>query len=92
MKKPIIATNVGGIKDLIQDNKTGFLIQSGDESELIKKILFLLENNSKAEIMGKNACLYIKKNFSWSKIALDFSRIMTKHSDLFITKKRNNNL
>ena len=92
MKKPIIATNVGGIKDLIQDNKTGFLIQSGDESELIKKILFLLENNSKAEIMGENACLYIKKNFSWSKIALDFSRIITKHSDLFITKKRNNNL
>ena len=92
MKKPIIATNVGGVKDLIQDNKTGFLIQSGDESELIKKILFLLENNSKAEIMGENACLYIKKNFSWSKIALDFSRIITKHSDLFITKKRNNNL
>ena len=37
MKKPIIATNVGGVKDLIQDNKTGLLIQSGDESELIKK-------------------------------------------------------
>jgi len=92
MKKPIIATNVGGIKDLIQDNKTGFLIQSGDESELIKKILFLLENNLKAEIMGENACRYIKKNFSWAKIASDFSRIITKHSDLFITKKRNNNL
>ena len=92
MKKPIIATNVGGIKDLIQDGKTGFLIQSGDESELTKKILFLLENNSKAEIMGENACLHIKKNFSWPKIALDFSRIITKHSDLFITKKRNNNL
>ena len=92
MKKPIIATNIGGIKDLIQDNKTGFLIQSGDELELIKKILFLLENNLKAEIMGENAYLYIKKNFSWSKIALDFSRIITKHSDLFITKKRYNNL
>ena len=92
MKKPIIATNVGGIKDLIQDGKTGFLIQNGDESELIKKILFLLENDSKAEIMGENAYLYIKKNFNWSKVALDFSRIMTKHSDLFITKKRNNNL
>ena len=92
MKKPIIATNVGGIKDLIQDNKTGFLIQNGDELELIKKILFLLENDSKAEIMGENACLHIKKNFSWPKIALEFSHIMTKHSDLFITKKRNNNL
>ena len=42
--------------------------------------------------MGENACLYIQENFSWTKIALDFSRIMTKHSDLFITKKRNNNL
>ena len=83
MKKPIIATNVGGIKDLIHDSKTGFLIQSGDESELIEKILFLLENNSKAKIMGENARTYIKQNFSWPKIALDFSRIMRKHSDLF---------
>jgi glycosyltransferase involved in cell wall biosynthesis len=83
MKKPIIATNVGGIKDLVHDSKTGFLIQSGDESELIEKILFLLENNSKAKIMGENARTYIKQNFSWPKIALDFSRIMRKHSDLF---------
>ena len=45
-----------------------------------------------AKIMGENAHAYIKQNFSWSKIALDFSRIITKHSDLFITKKRNNNL
>ena len=67
-------------------------IKLSNDLELIKKILFLLENNLKAEIMGENACLHIKKNFSWSKIALDFSRIITKHSDLFISKKRNNNL
>jgi len=92
MKKPIIATNVGGIKDLILDTKTGFLIQTGDDSELTKKILFLLENNSKAKIMGENAYMHIKKNYNWPKIALDFSRIMNKNSDLIKAKKRNNNL
>ena len=40
----------------------------------------------------KETRIFQIKNFSWPKIALEFSRIMTKHSDLFITKKRNNNL
>ena len=52
----------------------------------------LLKNNSEGIIFGENAYNFVKENFSWSKIALDFAHIMTKYSDLFITKKRNNNL
>ena len=92
MKKPIIATNVGGIPDLVKDGNTGCLIKLGDSKDAISKISFLLKNNSEGVIFGENAYNFVKENFSWSKIALDFSRIMTKHSDLFITKKRNNNL
>ena len=67
MKKPIIATNVGGIKDLIQDNKTGFLIQSGDESELIKKILSINSNEFTTSYRGFN----LKKldNFSLKNVS-----------------------
>ena len=64
----------------------------GDDSELTKKILFLLENNSKAKIMGENAYMHIKKKYNWPKIALDFSRIMNKNPELIKAKKRNNNL
>ena len=36
--KPIIATNVGGIKDIIKDKENGFIVENGNEKQLSKKI------------------------------------------------------
>ena len=44
--KPIIATNVGGIKDIIKDNENGLLISIESGKELVNKILELVKNNS----------------------------------------------
>ena len=38
MKKPIIASDIGGSKETIQNGKTGFLFKSGDPRELAKAI------------------------------------------------------
>ena len=38
MEKPIIASNIGGSKETIIDEKTGFLFDSGDSQSLFKKI------------------------------------------------------
>ena len=37
MQKPVVATNVGGIPELMKNNETGFLIKKGDQDELFKK-------------------------------------------------------
>jgi glycosyltransferase involved in cell wall biosynthesis len=42
--RPVIASNVGGFKDLIQDNKTGFLFERGDYNDLATKIIDLFSN------------------------------------------------
>ena len=52
MKKPVIATNVGGIPELMIENETGYLINKGDYKEWIKKIEVLLNDENKAKEMG----------------------------------------
>ena len=42
MQKPILASNIGGSKETIIDNKTGILFQSGNSDEMSKKIIELL--------------------------------------------------
>ena len=54
MEKPVIATNIGGIPELIEDGKTGFLIETGNHEDLIKKNFF------KEKRMSER--IYVKEN------------------------------
>ena len=42
MQKPILASNIGGSKETIIDNKTGILFEAGNSEEMSKKIIELL--------------------------------------------------
>jgi glycosyltransferase involved in cell wall biosynthesis len=78
MKKPVIATRVGGIPELMVDNKTGFLVDKGNHKMLIEKISFLLDNPEKAKEMGVKGREFVVDNFSWDVIAKRFADIMKK--------------
>ena len=54
-QKPIIASHNRGHDELIEDEKTGFLIDALNANQLAEKILYLYNNPSKAEQFGKNA-------------------------------------
>ena len=62
-KKLVIASDVGGMKELIQDN-TGILFKSGDLSELEKALLKVLERDDLNYIID-NAYNYINKQRNW---------------------------
>ena len=65
LKIPVIATNVGGIPELISDNVTGLLIPPENPKKMVDTINMLLENNMTREKLAKNAFEFINKNFSW---------------------------
>ena len=81
MKKPVIATDVGGISESIQEN-AGFLINQNDHEEWIKKISFLLDNKQEISKMGNGGHSYVKKQFSWEKISDDFLSIIENETDI----------
>lgn len=52
---PVIASEVGGLASLIQNERCGFLVPEGDERALAEKICLLLSNASLKETLGWNA-------------------------------------
>ena len=68
--KPIVATDVGGISDVIQDGKTGKLVDLSTNS-IADAILELLENPRAALEIGLNAQRFATKEFCWRRIAED---------------------
>ena len=72
MEKSIIASNVGGIPEIVKNNQTGYLCNINDVDQWVGKIRFLLDNPDVAGRFGKNAREFVKKTFNWRKIAESF--------------------
>jgi len=51
-RKPVVATRVGGIPELVEDGKTGFLVDRGDTAAMAARILELLTDSALRERMG----------------------------------------
>ena len=51
--KPVVASNVGGIPDLVQHDYNGLLVAPGDEKALATGIKHLISNPQKAKLMGQ---------------------------------------
>ena len=59
--KPIIATQVQGIPDIVQDGKTGLLVPPADADGIASAVITLIEKPHLAKILGENAKRKINK-------------------------------
>lgn len=69
MKKATIATNVGGINELIRDGVDGYLIESNDFNKLASRIDYLADNSVKSVEMGESIYNRVKESFSTESMA-----------------------
>ena len=86
MRKPVVATKVGGIPELMKDNETGFLVEKGNAEELIEKLSLLINDKEKRENMGGAGRKFVEENFSWDRITKEFVKDLEK----LMSKKRKN--
>ena len=73
--KPVVATNVGGIKEMIRDRETGVLAPPGDATALAAGIKSFLDDWDRAVEIGKRARQTVKEDFSLAKQAQEFGSI-----------------
>jgi len=73
--KPIITSNVGGLKDLVINGETGLLIESGNTEQLAKNILHLLNDNGRAEEMGLKGRQLVEEKFAINKVVAKLEKV-----------------
>jgi glycosyltransferase involved in cell wall biosynthesis len=67
-ERPVVASAVGGIVDVIEHEETGLLVPEKDEPALAAAILRLLGDPELAERLGKAGSRFAERHFDWSRI------------------------
>ena len=71
---PVIATDVGGTREVIINNKTGLLIKEKKPSELRDAIDFMIRNPKQKIIYSRSLNKLIKNKFDWRKIIEEWEK------------------
>lgn len=64
LRKPILATSVGGIPELLENGEECILVSSGDLIELANAIRKLIQDKSLAERLAENAYRRVSRDFA----------------------------
>jgi len=82
---PVVATQVGGIKDFLFDSEfdktekqTGFICQVKDPQSIARKVRQIMDEPVKVEAVKKNALEMVKNKFDWNIVARDMNNIFNK--------------
>ncbi len=72
----VVTTRGHGSEEIIDNNKTGILVEPNSIDALSVAMNDLLSNSSKVNEIGNNARKYAKNNFSWNKVVSKLDNIL----------------
>ncbi|MDP2939633.1 MAG: glycosyltransferase family 4 protein [Candidatus Omnitrophota bacterium] len=73
--KPVVATRIGGIPDIVCENKTAFLVKTKDASSLAGALLKLIKDDSLRQAMSDAAEEFVSFKFSSEKMVADIIKV-----------------
>ncbi len=68
MEKVVLGSDVGGIKELIEDGQNGWLFKADNVNDLVKTIERVFANPEEMHRLEKNSRVYVEAKRSWSKL------------------------
>lgn len=77
-RRPVLATRVGGLQEVVQPGKNGFLCEPENIDDLAKNLVVAMQNIEVLEKMGEYAYIQSKEAFSWESIAEQIDRVYQK--------------
>ncbi len=75
MGLPVVASDIGGNRELIEDGKNGILIHSGSLREYLKAVEMILNDSAKRREIGDRARRFIISRFNINKKRIGFMRL-----------------
>ncbi len=79
-KRPVVATTVGSLPELVEDGKTGYLVPPGNVPKLTAALSSLLQDRAKLLKFGENAYIKLGKELDWQPIAAEITHYYQKVS------------
>ena len=75
---PIVSTNVGGIENVVLQNKTGLLSDIKDVESYANNLLELIENDALRNKMKIEGWNHVKNKFSYTRLVNDMDKLYNK--------------
>ena len=77
MSLPVLASNTGGIPDIIKNNKTGMLFNNDDPDDLLVKLNYFLDSKNREELsnLGSSLKSFVVDNFSLTRTAEEYQKV-----------------
>lgn len=73
--KPVISTEVGGVKNIIIPNKTGILVENNNQADFSHQLLKLIENEQLRVQMGNRGWDHVSEKFHYNRLIKDMSAL-----------------
>ncbi len=72
-RRPVIATRVGGVPEMVAEGRTGLLVDKGDHARWVEHIEALLGDEKRRRRMGAEGRRFVEENFTARTMARQFS-------------------
>ena len=72
---PVIASNVGGLPEVVVDGETGYLVPPGDADALSARMAQLIAAPELRQRMGETGRAYVKAHYDWQDNAAQMERL-----------------
>ena len=74
-ERPVVATRVGGVPDVVREGETGLLVPLGDDEAISRALSDLLSDRNRSALMGRAATEWVRGRFAADRLAADLAEL-----------------
>ncbi|HEO1767215.1 TPA: glycosyltransferase [Acinetobacter baumannii] len=75
MRLPVVVSNVGGLPEVVQSGKTGYIVETENPDQAAEMIVKLILDQNLREALAVNAENFARQNFSWEACAQNMQKV-----------------